>query len=130
MPIQNGRGEAAMEHKIKQKWQQRAVGIHDRFLKLAQAKGSLMSDSEVLSFLALAICGEAGELANLVKKLWRGDEVDRDQIRDEIADIRIYLEHISRHLDIDLDKACERKLDEVHDRLVAKEQCVEADVAP
>jgi NTP pyrophosphatase (non-canonical NTP hydrolase) len=119
-----------MEHKIKQKWQQRAVGIHERFLKLAQAKGSLISDSEVLSFLALAICGEAGELANLVKKLWRGDEVDRDKIRDEIADIRIYLEHLSRHLDIDLDKACETKLEEVHERLVAKEQCEEADVAP
>jgi NTP pyrophosphatase (non-canonical NTP hydrolase) len=115
-----------MEHKIKQKWQQRAVGIHDRFMKLAQAKGGLNSEPEVLHFLTLAICGEAGELANLVKKMWRGDEVDPEHIRDEIADIRIYLEHISRHLDIDLDKACERKLDEVHKRLVVKENHEEA----
>lgn len=118
-----------MEHKTKQKWQQRAVEIHERFLKLAQTKGNLTSDSEVLNFLALAICGESGELANLVKKMWRGDEVDRGQIRDEIADIRIYLEHISRHLDFDLDKACERKLDEVHERLLMKEHHEEADVA-
>lgn len=117
-----------MEHEIKQKWQQRAVGIHERFLKLAQAKGHLTSDSEVLNFLTLAICGEAGELANLVKKTWRGDEVDRDQIRDEIADIRIYLEHLSRHLDFDLDRACERKLEEVHERLLAKERHESADV--
>lgn len=117
-----------MEHKIKEKWQHRAVGIHERFLKLAQAKGSLTSDSEILNFLTLAICGEAGELANLVKKLWRGDDVDRDLIRDEIADIRIYLEHLSRHLDLDLDKVCERKLDEVHERLLAKEQQEEADI--
>jgi NTP pyrophosphatase (non-canonical NTP hydrolase) len=128
MPIQDGKGEAAVENKTKQKWQQRAVGIHERFLKLAHAKGNLTSDSEVLNFLALAICGEAGELANLVKKIWRGDEVDPDQIQDEIADIRIYLEHLSRHLDIDLDRACERKLDEVHERLLAKERHEEADV--
>src|SRR5207237_744568 len=116
------RGVPAMEHKTREKWQQAAIGIFARFLRLAQAKGSLTSDSEVLNFLALAICGEAGELANLVKKRWRGDEVDRDQIRDEIADIRIYLEHLSRHLDIDLDKACERKLEEVNERLRAKER--------
>src|SRR5258708_270844 len=101
---------------MKPSWQQRSADIHERFLKLAQAKGNLTSDSEVLSFLALAICGEAGELANLIKKIWRGDEVDEAQIRDEIADIRIYLEYISRHLNIDLDRACERKLDEVADR--------------
>ena len=104
------------------RWQQRSADIHERFLKLAQAKGHLTSDSEVLSFLALAICGEAGELANLIKKSWRGDEVDKAQIRDEIADIRIYLEHLSRHLNIDLDRACECKLDEVADRLAAKER--------
>src|SRR5438270_5560491 len=106
-----------MEHKIKHKWQQCAVGIHERFLKLAQAKGRLTSDTEILNFLALAICGEAGELANLVKKSWRGDPVDPNDIRDEIADIRIYLEHLARHLDLDLDRACEQKLDEVADRL-------------
>ena len=104
------------------KWQQRSVDIHERFLKLAQAKGHLTSDSEVLSFLALAICGEAGELANLIKKLWRGDAVEEAEIRDEIADIRIYLEHLSRHLRIDLDYECDRKLDEVANRLTAKEQ--------
>jgi NTP pyrophosphatase (non-canonical NTP hydrolase) len=107
---------------MKSRWQQRSVEIHERFLKLAQAKGKLKSDSEVLCFLALAISGEAGELANLIKKTWRGDKVEGDQIRDEIADIRIYLEHISRHLNIDLDQACDRKLDEVADRLTAKER--------
>ena len=70
----------------------------------------------------VAICGEAGELANLVKKKWRGDEFDLAEVRDEIADIRIYLEHISRHLNIDLDEACDRKLNEVVQRITAKER--------
>jgi NTP pyrophosphatase (non-canonical NTP hydrolase) len=107
---------------MKLRWQQRAAEIHERFVKLAKLRGNLTTDSEVLNFLALAICGEAGELANFIKKMWRGDEVDQAQIRDEIADIRIYLEHISRHLKFDLDRACERKLEEVADRLTTKER--------
>lgn len=47
-------------------------------------------------FLALALCGEAGELANMVKKRWR-DGVDlSEDIRDEIADIRVYLELLAK----------------------------------
>src|SRR5262245_31524658 len=107
---------------MKPEWQLRSKSIHERFLRLAQAKGSLTTDQEVLNFLALAICGEAGELANLVKKMWRGDDVDLAQIRDELADIRIYLEHLARHLKVDLDSACEHKLDEVADRLAFKER--------
>jgi NTP pyrophosphatase (non-canonical NTP hydrolase) len=107
---------------MKSKWQERSQEIHERFLKLAQAKGSLTSDAEVLNFLALAICGEAGELANLVKKMWRGDVVDGGDVRDEIADIRIYLEHLARHLHFDLDEACERKVKVVAERLDFKER--------
>lgn len=106
---------------MKQPWQNRAPEIHRRFIELAQRNGSLTSDTEILHFLALAICGEAGELANLIKKRWRGDDVDPFHIEDELADIRIYLEHIARHLQIDLDQACETKLDLVAERLSKKE---------
>jgi NTP pyrophosphatase (non-canonical NTP hydrolase) len=107
---------------MKPRWQQRALEIYERFLRLAQAKGSLTSETEVINFLALAICGEVGELANLIKKQWRGDEVDLDEIRDEIADIRIYLEHLARHLRVDIDRACEEKLDIVAERVAARER--------
>jgi NTP pyrophosphatase (non-canonical NTP hydrolase) len=116
-----------MEFRVKP-WQQQAQGIHERFVKLARVKGNLSSDAEVLNFLVLAICGEAGELANLVKKRWQGDDVEPNSILDEIADIRIYLEHLARHLHIDLDRACENKLAVVAERLAAKE--AEADATP
>ncbi len=80
-----------------------------------------MSETEIINFLALAICGESGELANLIKKTWRGDKVDSSKFREEIADIRIYLEHLANHLRIDLDEACEEKVRVVSDRLLAKE---------
>ena len=104
------------------KWQRRSWDIHQRFVELSRAKGSLVSDEEVINFLALAICGEAGELANVIKKKWQGDEVNRDHLRDEIADIRIYLEHLAHHLEIDLDEACEAKLNIVAARLATKER--------
>jgi len=107
---------------MKNKWQQYAQEINNRFIKLAQIKGNLTSDTEMIRYLALAVCGEAGELANLIKKGWRGDDVNSDQIRDEIADIRIYLEHLARYLNFDLDDACENKLRKVDERLTVKEK--------
>jgi NTP pyrophosphatase (non-canonical NTP hydrolase) len=55
-------------------------------------------------FLALALCGEAGELANMIKKRWRDGADLTEEIRDEIADIRVYLELIAKRFDIEGDK--------------------------
>jgi NTP pyrophosphatase (non-canonical NTP hydrolase) len=120
------------EARVNQSWQQRSWDIHRRFVDLAHAKGNLTSGGEVINFLALAICGEAGELANVIKKMWQGDDVDRDQLRDEIADIRIYLEHLAHHLEIDIDEACNAKLEVVATRLAGKERAAasQADSEP
>src|SRR5262245_4098827 len=63
-------------------------------------------------FLALALCGEAGELANMIKKRWRDGADLTEDIRDEIADIRVYLELLAKCIDIEADK--------LHDRVRAK----------
>lgn len=55
-------------------------------------------------FLALALCGEAGELANLIKKRWRDGTDLTEKIREEICDIRVYLELIAKCFDIEGDK--------------------------
>lgn len=52
-------------------------------------------------FLALALAGEVGELCNMIKKRWR-DETDlTEECRDEIADIRVYLELLAKCFDIE-----------------------------
>jgi len=64
-------------------------------------------------FLALALCGEVGELANMIKKRWRDNADLTEEIRDEIADIRVYLELIAKCFDIEgdkLDRQVEQKL--------------------
>lgn len=74
-------------------------------------------------FLALALCGEAGELANMIKKRWR-DGVDlSEDIRDEIADIRVYLELIAKCFNIEgpkLDQRVEQKLIKVVEKYKAR----------
>jgi NTP pyrophosphatase (non-canonical NTP hydrolase) len=67
-------------------------------------------------FLTLALCGEAGELANIIKKRWR-DGVDlSEEAKDEIADIRVYLELLAKCFNIEgekLDERVKQKLEKV-----------------
>jgi NTP pyrophosphatase (non-canonical NTP hydrolase) len=104
-------------------WEEKAARIHQEYLRRAQAKGELETEDDQVRFLALAICGEAGELANLIKKMWRGDGAKVRDIRDEIADIQIYLRHLATHLGIDINAACHSKLLEVEKRLETKRRC-------
>jgi len=69
---------------------------------------------DVLAFLALGICGEAGELANIVKRVVRGDDSlrgARHEIEEEVADIFIYLVKTCNQMEIDLEEAYLNKLE-------------------
>lgn len=58
-----------------------------------------------------AMCGEAGEAANIVKKIRRGDR-DPDLLRklgDELADLCAYIDLLAFHAGINLDEAIEEK---------------------
>jgi NTP pyrophosphatase (non-canonical NTP hydrolase) len=76
-----------------------------------------LKDVERVRFMALALCGEAGELANLVKKDWRGDAGDRrDQMVEELADVANYAFMLAELLDVDLIEAMSQKLIKVEKR--------------
>lgn len=69
------------EHKISDDlWE-----LHQRFVT-NHPVGSIEDER----FLALAMAGEAGEVANFVKKQWRGDQVDRNNLKDELSDVFAY----------------------------------------
>src|SRR5229473_7692024 len=70
-------------------------------------------------FLALALCGEAGELANMIKKRWRDGADLSEEIKDEIADIRVYLELLAKCFGIEGDKLDQRVADKLT-RVAAK----------
>jgi len=102
-------------------WIPHSQANHQQFIERAKAKGRFQTEDEIVNFLALALCGEAGELANILKKQWRGDSLDRTALIAELADIRIYLEHLASHLGVDLDEACRQKVEVVRKRLAASE---------
>jgi len=95
-------------------WKKKADIIHRVVVKRWPAYSE-----EVRHFLALALCGEAGELVNLIKKDWRGDitthnmETWRKRIEEELVDVRIYLELLARAYEVNLDEACEGKIPEL-----------------
>lgn len=85
----------------------------EHFPKLAGAPTSDEARLERLVILVLSALGELGELANIVKKINRGNhEIDplRDAIKDEVADVFIYLLKIAQTMDIDLEQAYLEKL--------------------
>lgn len=88
-------------------------------MDLQQASKQCYEDTEKwfphvnnLGFMALALCGEAGELANLVKKVERGS-VDADVVEvemvEEVADVFTYLLNIAAILGMDLEQEFNRK---------------------
>jgi len=63
-------------------------------------------------FLALALAGEVGELANIIKKQWRGDNDPEftAKLEDEIGDVYAYLRLLAMAFNV---RSPSRILDEV-----------------
>ncbi len=67
-------------------------------------------------FFALELAGEAGEVANNEKKVWKGKEVPRAAIEDETADVFIALMNYANANGVDLFAAVTRKLRTIEER--------------
>ena len=68
---------------------------------------------EILEFLLLSITGELGEMANIVKKIRRGDFLlsqKKEELSEEMADIFIYLIKMSYQLNINIEEAYFKKM--------------------
>lgn len=73
-----------------------------------------------LSAWCNAVCGELGELANLIKKIERGDmtlDEARADVADELADVATYLDLLAFRCDVDLGKATISKFNRVSERV-------------
>ena len=72
-----------------------------------------------IEYTALGLAGEAGEVANKVKKYLRGDyglEELRAACFDEIGDVLWYCAALARELDLELDAIAQHNLDKLADR--------------
>jgi NTP pyrophosphatase (non-canonical NTP hydrolase) len=97
--------------------------------ELAQLAQACMADSErwfpgqahSMAFLTLALAGEVGELANIVKKVERGsldphDAAVKRMMDMETTDVLIYLMNIFALLKVDPAKSYEKKRQENEQR--------------
>ena len=74
-------------------------------------------------FLALALAGEAGEIANVAKKEWRDDSTYEPSMMKEMADVYVYLLLLARARGIQsLDEIAIYKLHSVACKMLEEEK--------
>ena len=78
-------------------------------------KTAIFPANKALEYLSLGLVGEAGEVANKVKKIIRDKKIDVD-ISGEIGDVLWYCAMLADYLDVDLGRVMENNLDKLRSR--------------
>jgi len=82
----------------------------------AAAKTAMYKHNHKILYPALGLAGEAGEVANKVKKMLRDDNLDRNAIASEIGDVLWYAAMLSKDLNIELHDVAMKNLEKLYDR--------------
>jgi len=73
-------------------------------------------DGELLNY-GLGLCGEAGEVAELIKKSqFHGHNISKDEIKSELGDVIWYLANIARLAGLTLDEVAEYNIEKLKKR--------------
>jgi NTP pyrophosphatase (non-canonical NTP hydrolase) len=76
----------------------------DTYQKLAHRTSGQNSRREILCMSSLGLCGESGEVADIIKKvLYHGHLLDENKIVKELGDILWYVAEMATGLGIELD---------------------------
>ena len=67
-------------------------------------------------YLGLGLNGEAGEVAEIIKKWYRDSTLDKDKLELEIGDVLWYISQLANCFDLDLPKVLIRNRDKLVDR--------------
>jgi len=79
-------------------------------------KTAIYPQDQKISYLALGLNGEAGEVAEKVKKSIRDDKELGEETKDELGDVLWYLTRLADELGYDLSDIADRNLDKLLDR--------------
>ena len=90
----------------------------DRYQKLAERSAGAGGDGERrLMVAALGLAGEAGEFANLVKKMTaHGHPFDPDSLKDELGDVLWYLAEAATASGLNLEQIAQDNVDKLFKR--------------
>ena len=76
-------------------------------------KTAIYPEEAQIVYPALGLAGEAGEVANKVKKMIRDDRLDRDAIASELGDCLWYIAQLCRDLNVDMASVARKNLDKL-----------------
>lgn len=86
--------------------------VRDGILDTAKVRGGY----ERLNHMALSLCGEAGELANLVKKINMGKPVSTDRLADELGDVMWYAMALAVTIGVDMKQVIKDNITKLNGR--------------
>lgn len=76
-----------------------------------------LDKKEVLINGVMGLCGESGEVIDIVKKhLHQGHELDREKLIKELGDVAWYLAEAAWALDVPLEEVLQRNIDKLKAR--------------
>ena len=95
----------------------------NEYQRQAQATAVYSKDrTEALTYTVLALCGEAGELANKLKKHLRArTEPNTEVLADELGDVLWYVSAVAQELGYDLDTVAYENLKKLAERKAKNE---------
>lgn len=95
------------------------MSTFDAYQRQAETTAKYPRDKGI-EYTALGLCGEAGEVAEKVKKAIRGDHdwdaTKLQEVKGELGDVLWYLAMLATELGFSLDDVAESNLDKLFDR--------------
>lgn len=89
----------------------------NEYQELALRTASTNTDASLLLNGALGLCGESGEVADIVKKhLFQGHELDKEHIAKELGDICWYIAITAHSIGFDLETVMQMNIDKLRMR--------------
>lgn len=89
----------------------------NEYQNAAMRTAKSMDDNALLINAALGLCGESGEVADIVKKAtFQGHELDKEHVAKELGDVAWYLAVGARAIGYDLETIMQMNVDKLRAR--------------
>jgi len=73
-----------------------------------------LSEEQTISNMIFGICGESGEVADILKKhLYQGHKLDKEHLKEELGDIMYYIVNLATMYDIDMREVLEMNVEKL-----------------
>jgi len=95
-------------------YKNRSMGLNE--YQSAAARTAIYKQEHSILYPALGLAGEAGEVANKVKKMLRDGELDRKALVAEVGDCLWYISSLCRDLNVDMQDLAMDNLEKLYGR--------------